>query len=239
MLNKHLKVHTGNVYHCDTCQQSFELITQLNAHKKIHLDELPIICEICDETFSDRAILKKHKAHVHNTGENVFPCDTCGKVFYRRYQYNTHQIIHTGEKPFSCDICEKSFNRKDALNRHYKLVHGKPFSCKICEISYDRESTLRRHYRLVHGTESVSLADSSILFDYCAENINEELEEELIVEEEENEEYQEEIYVKEEVNEVSEEELIIERGIKEEVKEQTIDVYEPVCVLDIKEKPLL
>lgn len=84
------------------------------------LTKISVICEICEESFSNRAILKRHRTYAHN---NKFPCQTCGKIFYGKSKFNSHLKIHTGDKPFSCDICEKSFKRKDGLNKHNRLVH--------------------------------------------------------------------------------------------------------------------
>lgn len=56
-----------------------------------------------------------------------FPCDTCGKVFHRKYNLLAHELMHdpSHPRPFICpaDACKKAFARKYDACRHYRQIH--------------------------------------------------------------------------------------------------------------------
>ena len=57
----------------------------LQSHMRIHTNEKPYECDVCEKRFSDSGNLKKHMR------------------------------IHTNEKPYECDVCDKAFRDSGTL----------------------------------------------------------------------------------------------------------------------------
>ena len=53
--------------------------------------------------------LTKHM-RIH-TNEKPYECDVCEKRFRHSGDLKYHMRIHTNEKPYECDVCEKSFRQ--------------------------------------------------------------------------------------------------------------------------------
>ena len=74
-------------------------------------------CEKCFKSFKDNSTLIRHGKRVH-TDDKPFECNTCGKRFNARFNFESHLRIHTGERPFECIQCEKTFIHSSDLSRH-------------------------------------------------------------------------------------------------------------------------
>ena len=56
-----------------------------SCHESVHNGECPYICNVFDNSFTEKSALK------------------------------THQRVHTGERPYLCDVCNQSFSLKRTL----------------------------------------------------------------------------------------------------------------------------
>ena len=76
------------------CARSvFVNLSDLKYHMRIHTNEKPYECDVCDEAFRDSSTLKRHVR------------------------------IHTNEKPYECDVCERSFRHLDSFERSHAYSH--------------------------------------------------------------------------------------------------------------------
>ncbi len=131
---------------CETCNKRFKTSTQLNIHKRIHLQQKPFACDQCPKTFNRTCNLKRHK--MLHTGEKPFSCDTCPFKCRESHHLVEHKRTHTGEKPFSCDLCPKKFSQSVSLTRHKRTHTGeKPYECGYCQMKFSQLSSLIRHKR--------------------------------------------------------------------------------------------
>lgn len=116
--------------------------------------EKPFKCDICNRSFVQNAILKRH--YLIHTGEKPFVCghSGCKERFRQREQLKSHiNRCHTENPVFElhkCSFCPKSFCHASGLSRHLLSHAGKTFDCQICLKSYSDKSTLRRHMINIH-----------------------------------------------------------------------------------------
>ena len=76
---------------------------------RIHTNEKPYECDVCEKRFRHSGTLRVHK-RIH-TNEKPYECDVCEKAFRESGNLKEHMRIHTNEKPYECDVCEKRFSR--------------------------------------------------------------------------------------------------------------------------------
>ena len=109
---------------------------------RIHTDEKPFKCKICDRQFSHNKSLQNHK-RIH-TGEKPYTCNICDQQFSRSCSLQVHKRIHTGEKPYNCELCSKSYKQYEALKIHQRAEHNKP-KIKCTWVGCDREFVKNSH----------------------------------------------------------------------------------------------
>lgn len=107
-------------------------------------------CGFCDKLFANKSHLQSHL--VTHTGERAFTCKLCCKNFGRKSTLRAHMTTHTKVSNFMCGVCEKACNDNNSLEEHMRMHTGeKPFVCTICQKAYARKSHLNVHYRVHTG----------------------------------------------------------------------------------------
>ncbi|XP_037773026.1 zinc finger protein 701-like [Penaeus monodon] len=107
----------GKTYSSDGVQ------SHISIHMRVHTEEKPYNCEICNNTFS------------------------------RKNNLVRHMRIHASKKPYSCEICNKSLSERSHLVKHTRVhTKEKPYNCKICNSAYSRKNNLRSHTVARFGT---------------------------------------------------------------------------------------
>lgn len=112
-LNKHSKLHSGNLFTCDICDKQFTEKGNLVCHKRIHTGEKPFQCPVCKRDFTQKSSLN---SHIRNHSETKpFACRICRKEFCKKRNLIIHEYIHSDVKPFKCDICDKQFSQVSVI----------------------------------------------------------------------------------------------------------------------------
>ena len=118
-----LKVHISNVHklgpkehECELCQKSYRTLTQLNSHKRVHIEEEQT-CDKCGKVVKSQRHLYIHlKIH---TGIKPHRCDLCQKQFIKKNTLTLHiQKVHEKRRDFLCTQCAAEFGWKEDLKRH-------------------------------------------------------------------------------------------------------------------------
>ena len=58
-----------------------------------------------------------------HTNEKPYECDVCDKAFRTSGGLTQHKRIHTKEKPYECHVCDKAFRQLGTLQKHMRTQH--------------------------------------------------------------------------------------------------------------------
>uniref|UniRef100_A0A8C6WZE4 C2H2-type domain-containing protein n=1 Tax=Neogobius melanostomus TaxID=47308 RepID=A0A8C6WZE4_9GOBI len=108
-------------------------------------------CTVCDKTFSNLIIMRRHYHYTHNM-KHHFPCPTCKRTFVRLYDLVKH---HENGLLFQCKTCKWCYTSESELSNHKKLFNDTCalfYNCEVCGKSFKEARNLQRH-------ETVHLAD--------------------------------------------------------------------------------
>lgn len=140
-----------------------------------------VFCDKCKRPFASARNLRDHMNIVHADHDSLldslvekysFPCETCGKVFRKKSNLQSHSLSHTAEKPFQCDQpgCDSFFKRLAALNEHRRVQHSpgdrQSILCIDCGLQFQTASGLRMHRNTKHPL-SEGAKPSGILCEIC------------------------------------------------------------------------
>ena len=110
---------------CEMCKKSFNDISRLNVHVKIHENKPRVACEICKKTLSTEKCLMLHIKNVHGTEK--LQCKYCSKFYSTNTILKKHiSAVHYKKKKYNCKPCGKSFITWSGMNYHLKSkTHSK------------------------------------------------------------------------------------------------------------------
>ncbi|XP_078506702.1 uncharacterized protein LOC144766864 [Lissotriton helveticus] len=153
---------------CAMCEKSFNHLSMLIKHQRVHTGEKPFICSVCGMSFTLSGNLKRHQK-VH-TKKQLFSCSYCTKRFNRNDNLHIHQKIHMEDLLkkkkltqicFSGSQCDDNFNIKKDL-KHHQRVHNKWHSCTECEKRFTLKSHLIKHQK-THTHNQLKTLNSACL----------------------------------------------------------------------------
>ena len=172
-LNKHIsQIHNSNVisnesnnennddlmYNCEECSfQSSEKASLQEHVNEAHMNVKSFVCKKCDQEFSSKAVLNKHRRHEHQQEQvstiKAFKCPSCDFITSRKTGLTDHiNAVHDKVKPYMCQHCSHTFASNGNLTQHIHAVHEKlrPFICHLCTYATSSQPNLRKHIKAVH-----------------------------------------------------------------------------------------
>ena len=108
-LKEHMKNHVDKYFVCSICSRSCNSKRSMDNHALVHKDSKPFECDLYDNIFRSKELLKRHQNLHHNPGyqlpmkrPRVYGCSQCDKRFVRKYYLETHVTIHINETKSKC-----------------------------------------------------------------------------------------------------------------------------------------
>uniref|UniRef100_A0A8C8D4C0 Zinc finger protein 335 n=1 Tax=Oncorhynchus tshawytscha TaxID=74940 RepID=A0A8C8D4C0_ONCTS len=109
-------------FSCRICLESFQGRSDMENHKRAHIDPSTFKCPDCDFTASSWPDVKTHMGM--HTYLRPHKCPSCSFASKNRKDLRRHMMTHTNEKPFTCKICGQRFNRNGHLKFHLERLHS-------------------------------------------------------------------------------------------------------------------
>ncbi|XP_041859714.1 zinc finger protein 335 isoform X1 [Melanotaenia boesemani] len=109
-------------FSCRICMESFHGRSDMENHKRAHLDPSTFKCPDCDFTSSSWPEVKDHM-ELHSY-LRPHKCTNCSFASKNKKDLRRHMMTHTNEKPFACKLCGQRFNRNGHLKFHMERLHS-------------------------------------------------------------------------------------------------------------------
>uniref|UniRef100_A0A3B4ZIS4 Zinc finger protein 335 n=1 Tax=Stegastes partitus TaxID=144197 RepID=A0A3B4ZIS4_9TELE len=109
-------------FSCRICMESFHGRSDMENHKRAHLDANTFKCPDCDFTSTSWPEVKSHMG-LHSY-LRPHKCPNCSFASKNKKDLRRHMMTHTNEKPFSCKLCGQRFNRNGHLKFHMERLHN-------------------------------------------------------------------------------------------------------------------
>ncbi|XP_039950353.1 zinc finger protein 107-like isoform X1 [Bactrocera tryoni] len=113
------------VYICEFCGKEFRKSYDYIRHRRVHTNERPYNCGLCERAFSTKSKLHEHmKIHSLDEQQGIpakyYPCSVCNKGFSSLQLLDKHMSTHEQmyQVAYKCKICEKMFKSSIALTYH-------------------------------------------------------------------------------------------------------------------------
>ncbi|XP_076054653.1 uncharacterized protein LOC143033282 [Oratosquilla oratoria] len=153
--NKDLLTQKGDIAVCDVCGEEFRTVSLAISHKFRRHPESIVkhFCPHCGMQFPLKLNRDKHLlTHTGNVPKKLFPCKSCGVVFYNEKARNfhsdsTHQRVIRLVNP----IQTPAPSRKIVLNNAGEAQSV--YYCHICGCEYQVKFNLQKHLQSRHTEE--------------------------------------------------------------------------------------
>lgn len=121
-LKKHKSTFHKSEFPCKKCDEMFPTGYAAEKHM-LNVHNMGYVCQDCGQAFVRKSFMVNHHRRVH-LKEKEIACNICNKMFFNKALLSTHMVKHTRERRYTCDACGKSFLWKKNLTQHVDVVHN-------------------------------------------------------------------------------------------------------------------
>lgn len=163
------------LYSCSVCNKStFKTNARLLKHMRIHSNQQPFACEICQKVYNASSSLRTHQRMVHNMVAKSGSNENGGNAVVAAATNNASSVSSSAssaaasakndnaiiEGGLQCSICERSFSTTNLLTTHMNTVHSKDeqrYTCQYCNYRFVSAAKLATHVKEHMDTNDVML----------------------------------------------------------------------------------
>ena len=104
---------------CPECKKKLKQ-RSYRSHLRTHLGEKLFKCDLCDDSFTRKNDVKRHKKLIHEKPRD-HQCQKCEKYFLTQENLRDHELKHLSE--MRCRECGHGFGKLKYYQDHIKFVH--------------------------------------------------------------------------------------------------------------------
>ena len=104
---------------CPECKKKLKQ-RSYRSHLRTHLGEKQFKCDLCNDSFTRKNDVKRHKKLIHEKPRD-HQCQKCEKYFLTQENLRDHELKHLSE--LRCGECGHSFGKLKYYQDHIKFVH--------------------------------------------------------------------------------------------------------------------
>ncbi|XP_053680445.1 zinc finger protein 287-like [Anopheles nili] len=160
---------TCRAHRCPFCMAEFEMMTELTAHKKLHMAQIRAMnqCKTCKRTFTQACNLQRHlRSHPCGSSE-MSPRRKRGRrsAEDRKNQHSgsEHSWDDRMKSLLVCQVCSKKFESNSNLARHMDREHAEfnfpLYTCDICPKKFTAYEKCVRHRSFHRSSKAKSKPD--------------------------------------------------------------------------------
>lgn len=155
-IQKHLDIHNKD-RQCELCKEKVNSLSQLLAHRLMHVPPKQFNCHICAKRYRSCLYLEHHYRNVHIESDDPrVECKLCQATYNTAKRLSTHMIQVHSSMRFYCDVCSKGFSNKTSLRSHIQQHSEiKCFVCDLCGFSCNYSGGLKDHKIRRHSPKKI------------------------------------------------------------------------------------
>ncbi|XP_059906579.1 zinc finger protein 335 isoform X3 [Gadus macrocephalus] len=133
-------------FSCRICMEAFHGRSDMENHKRAHLDPSTFKCPDCNFTAPSWLEVRDHmNLHAYLRPHK---CPSCSFASKNKKDLRRHMMTHTNEKPFACKLCGQRFNRNGHLKFHMERLHNQENAVRKSRAQTPQQQTI-----IVHNDE--------------------------------------------------------------------------------------
>ncbi|KAF7286020.1 hypothetical protein GWI33_008323 [Rhynchophorus ferrugineus] len=148
-------------FECDFCSAKLRSKGSWMIHRRRHLKEYVVKCEMCNMGFVTNQEYINHMGSKHGAGGHM--CNICGRTCYDKAALQSHMARHAEgyneNTNIRCEICNKTFLQERYLRHHFQRIHlngGQRFICDLCGKKVNSKRSLRDHMYIHQGIKPLA-----------------------------------------------------------------------------------